>query len=113
VLGVQTVRIEGDLAEDLGLPRSGGLLVQKVDPGSAAEDGGVRGPRQLVVVGNYQIGVGGDLITGVDGSPVTGPGDLEKTLSRKRAGDKLVLTVLRNGQQQKLTLTLGSAPETL
>jgi S1-C subfamily serine protease len=113
VLGVQTVRIEGDLAEDLGLPRSGGLLVQKVEPGSAAEDGGVRGPRQLVVVGNYQLGVGGDLITAIDGKPVSGPADVEKALSRKRAGDKLVLTVLRNGQEQKLSITLGSSPETL
>jgi S1-C subfamily serine protease len=113
VLGVQTVRIEGDLAEDLGLPRSGGLLVQKVEPGSAAEDGGVRGPRQIVVVGNYQLGVGGDLITAIDGKPVSGPGDVEKALGRKRAGDKLVLTVLRNGQEQRLTITLGSSPETL
>jgi S1-C subfamily serine protease len=112
-MGVQTVRIEGDLAEDLGLPRSGGLLVQKVEPGSAAEDGGVRGPRQLVVVGNYQLGVGGDLITAIDGKPVAGPGDVEKALGRKRAGEKLVLTVLRNGQEQKLTITLGSSPETL
>jgi S1-C subfamily serine protease len=113
VLGVQTVRIEGDLAEDLGLPRSGGLLVQKVEPGSAAEDGGVRGPRQLVVVGNYQLGVGGDLITAIDGKPVAAAGDVEKALGRKRAGEKLVLTVLRNGHEQQLSITLGSSPETL
>jgi S1-C subfamily serine protease len=113
VLGVQTVRIEGDLAEDLGLPRSGGLLVQKVEPGSAAEDGGVRGPRQLVVVGNYQIGVGGDLITAIDGKPVAAAGDIEKALGRKRAGEKLSLTVLRNGREQTLSITLGSSPETL
>ena len=113
VLGAQTVRIEGDLAEDLGLPRSGGLLIQKVEPGSAAEEGGLRGPRQIVVVGNFQIGVGGDLITAVDGKTVATPADLDKAMGHKRAGDKLVLTVLRNGQEQRVTITLSAAVETL
>jgi S1-C subfamily serine protease len=113
VLGVEAVRIEGDLAEDLGLPRSGGLLVQKVEPGSSAEDSGVRGPRQFVVVGNYQLGVGGDLITAIDGKVATSASDIEKAMSHKRAGDKLVLTVLRNGQQVLVTITLSASAETL
>ena len=113
VLGVQTVRLEGDLAQELGLPRSGGLLVQKVDPGSAAEEAGVRGPRQIVVVGNYQLGVGGDLITAVDGKPVTAPADLDKALARKRVGDKFVLTLIRGGQEEKVSITLNASPETL
>jgi S1-C subfamily serine protease len=113
VLGLVTVFIEGDLAEDLNLPRSGGLLVQQVESGSAAEEANIRGPRQSVVVGMYQLGVGGDLITEIEDKPVKAKSDLDAAMARKRAGDTLRLTVLRNGRAQHVTVTLGAAPETL
>ncbi|HBY64025.1 MAG TPA: peptidase S1, partial [Solibacterales bacterium] len=46
-LGVEVLPVDGDLAEALGLPRTGGLLVQGVSPGSAAEAAGLRGPRRV------------------------------------------------------------------
>ena len=52
----------------LDLPAEGGLLVQRVEAGTAAEEAGIRGPRQVVIVGNIQPGVGGDLIVAVDGN---------------------------------------------
>jgi S1-C subfamily serine protease len=113
VLGVVSVFIEGDLAEELGLPRTGGLLVQQVESGSAAEEAGIRGPRQSVVVGMYQLGVGGDLITEVDGKAPQSKSDLDRAMARKRAGDKMDLTILRNGRKIHASVTLGEAPETL
>ncbi len=112
VHGLTVVFIRGDLARELELP-SGGLLVQAVEPGTAAEEGGIRGPRQSVVVGNYQLGVGGDLITAIDGEPVESSDALEHAMLRKRAGDKLQLTIIRSGKQQTVTLTLGEGAETL
>lgn len=112
-LGAQAVRVEGDLAEELGLPRSGGLLVQRVDDGSPAEEAGLRPPREIVIVGNYQLGVGGDLITAIDGKPVTADTDLTRAINRKRAGDTLSLTVYRNGSTRVVKVTLGTAPEIL
>jgi S1-C subfamily serine protease len=113
VLGLVTVFIEGDLAEELNLPRSGGLLVQQVESGSAAEEANIRGPRQSVVVGMYQLGVGGDLITEVEDRPVRSKSDLDNALARKRAGETLRLTILRNGRAVHVNVTLGEAPETL
>jgi S1-C subfamily serine protease len=113
VHGILAVKIEGDLAEELGMPASGGLLVQRVDTGSAADEAGIKGPRQQVIVGNYQLGVGGDLITAIDGHPVKSNDDLQRAMNAKRVGDKLRLTVYRNRREIDLTLTLGAAPETL
>ncbi len=113
MLGVQTVLVQGDFAQALDLPAEGGLLVQRVEAGTAAEEAGIRGPRQVVIVGNIQLGVGGDLIVAVDGKPATRDDDLQRVLNHKRAGDNLQLTINRGGKTQKINVKLGTAPESL
>jgi S1-C subfamily serine protease len=110
-LGVTVVFIAGDLAEALDLPREGGLLVQEVAPGSAAEGAGIRPARQSVIIGNVQVGVGGDLIVAVDGKPVDRQDAISRALARKRAGDILPLTVIRNGRRVDIKVRLGEAPD--
>ena len=110
-LGVQTVLVQGDLAQALDLPESGGLLVQQVNPNSAAEEAGLRGPRRVVVVGNMELGIGGDLITAIDGKSASRDDDLQRALNHKHAGDSLELTIYRNGRSEKLTVKLGAAPQ--
>jgi S1-C subfamily serine protease len=111
-LGITTVYVAGDLAEMLDLPSSGGFLIQSIERGSAAEDAGLRGPRQMVIVGNYRLGVGGDLITAVEGQSVESNDLLTRVLNRKRAGDPLNLTVYRNGRNVRVQVKLGEAPQT-
>jgi putative serine protease PepD len=113
VLGIRTVWVSGDLAQMLELPARGGLLVQGVDRGSPAAEAGLRGPRQVVVVGNYQLGVGGDLIVAVDGQAVEGNDSLQRVMNRKRGGDNLGLTIYRNGRQEQVRIRLGEAPQEL
>lgn len=112
-LGVTVVYIAGDVAEALELPREGGLLVQEVAPGSAAASGGIRGAKQLVVIGNARLGVGGDFIMEVDGQPVRREDAISRALARKRAGDILDLQVFRNGRKVGIKVKLGEAPEQL
>lgn len=112
-LGVTTVYVSGDLAEMLDLPARGGLLIQSIERGSAADEAGLRGPQQVVIVGNYRLGVGGDLITAVEGQSVEGNDSLQRVFNRKRAGDILNLTVYRNGRSINLRVRLGEAPQTL
>jgi len=95
------------------LPASGGLLIQGVQSGSTAEEAGLRRPRQTVIVGNYELGVGGDLITAIDGQEVDGRDSLQRILSRKRAGDTIEVTVYRSKSHQKLRVKLAEAPQTL
>jgi len=113
MLGVQTVLVQGDFAQALDLPAEGGLLVQRVEAGTAAEEAGVRGPREAVIVGNVRLGVGGDLIVAIDGNPVTRDDDLQRAMNHKRAGDNMQLTVNRSGKIQKINVKLGAAPESL
>ncbi|HWB82699.1 MAG TPA: trypsin-like peptidase domain-containing protein [Bryobacteraceae bacterium] len=112
-LGITTVYVAGDLADMLGLPSQGGLLIQRLERGSAAEQAGLRGPRRQVIVGNYPLGIGGDLIVAVDGQPVEGTDTLQRELNRKHAGDALDLTIFRDGARKTVRVTLGEAPQTL
>jgi S1-C subfamily serine protease len=108
-LGLQAVFISGDLATELNLPARGGLLIQSIEEGSPANEAGLRGPRQVVIVGNYRLGVGGDFITAVEGNRVEGTETLIRAFNRKRAGDSLELTVYRNGRSQRIAVRLGEA----
>jgi len=112
-LGVTVVYIAGDLAEALELPREGGWLVQEVASGSAASSAGVRGYRDVVVIGNAKVGVGGDFIMAVDGQPVRREDAISRALARKRPGDILDLQVFRGGRKVSVHVKLGEAPERL
>ena len=113
-LGIRTRYVSGDLAEMLNLPAEGGLLIESVERGSVAEEAGLRGARQVAVVGGlYEIGVGGDLVVAADGQKIEGNDTLPRVMSRKRGGDALELTIIRNGRSQKVTLKLAEAPTVL
>jgi S1-C subfamily serine protease len=110
-LGLTEVWVTGELAEMLRLPSSGGLLIQQVEPSSPAEEAGLRGPEQMVVVGNYRLGVGGDLIVAVEGHPVDSKDALQRALNDKHGGDTLNLTIYRNGRNVAIHVKLGEAPQ--
>jgi S1-C subfamily serine protease len=110
-LGVSTVFVGGDLAEALRLPNSGGLLIQQVARGSAADRAGLHGATDAVLVGNSRLLIGGDLITEIDGKPVSQEDAIIRILNRKHAGDTMDLKVYRNGKTMSLKVTLSEAAE--
>lgn len=99
--------VAGDLAQALRLPASGGLLIEEVHPNTPAQRAGLRGATREVIVGNWQVPVGGDLITAVDGKPVKDQQAVQRAVSSKHAGDTLTLTVFRDGRSMDVKVTLG------
>ncbi|RNB88048.1 PDZ domain-containing protein [Brevibacillus nitrificans] len=53
----------------------------------------------------------GDVITSVDGVPTPEAKDLLQILSKKKAGDTVLLAYVRDGQEAKTMLTLVTLPE--
>jgi S1-C subfamily serine protease len=106
-LGVSVVFVAGDLAEALDLPSQGGLLVQEIERSSSAAAAGLRGPRQVVVIGNNEVGVGGDLIVAIDGRAADRPDAISRTVNKKRPGDSVELTIFRGGRMIKVNVKLG------
>jgi S1-C subfamily serine protease len=66
-----------------------------------------------VVVGNYQIAVGGDLIMAIDGRPMESRNSLSAAMNHKRPGDTMEMTVFRAGKTLKIKVKLGEGSTTL
>jgi S1-C subfamily serine protease len=60
-----------------------------------------------------ELGIGGDLIVAVDGKPVDREDALVRTISQKRVGDTLVLTVVRDGKNLVIPTKLLRPPADL
>lgn len=95
--------------EALGLNTYTGAYVSSVTPGGPADQAGIRGGTQPTNIDGLQAG--GDIITAIDGQPVTTFDSLLGYLTtNKSPGDTAVLTILREGQSMDVTVTLGSRP---
>jgi S1-C subfamily serine protease len=110
-LGVVTLPISPDIAEELGLASGSGLLIVRVTPGGAAEHAGLRGGTERAYLGNMPIMVGGDLIVAVDGQPVQDQRDLAQMMNNHRAGDSVKITLYRGKRKMDVDVTLGEARE--
>lgn len=108
-LGVETEPITGQLAKLYHLPSSG-LIIRSVVPNGPADHAGLRGGSTNVIVDGESYRLGGDVIVGVDGAPVTAFEQLRDAVARKKPGDKVKLEVIRNGSRKSITATLGQAP---
>ncbi len=82
-----------------------GALVLVVEPGSPAEQAGLR-PTQRDGYGRLILG---DVIVGVDGAPVSGPLDLYRILDRKNVGDTVRLRFRRGREELEVTTALAGA----
>lgn len=91
-IGVQIGEVTKDVAESLGLPRSQGALVARVEPGSPAEKAGVEA---------------GDIITAYNGAVIEKSGDLPRMVGNTKPGSKSTLTVLRKGQKRDLSVVVA------
>jgi S1-C subfamily serine protease len=110
-VGIGTAEITQTVASQLRLPVTQGLLIQNVEQGTAAAQAGLRAGSQQQQAGARQITAGGDIITAIDGRPVARPEDFISYLElNKKAGESVTLTVIRDGQQRDVTLTLGERP---
>jgi 2-alkenal reductase len=96
------------VSEALELPQSTGAYVLEVRPGSPADEAGIQAGNTPTDLG---VNAGGDLIIAVDGREVRVFGDLLTYLmTSKSPGDTIVVTILRDGEQKEVSITLGKRP---
>jgi putative serine protease PepD len=98
------------LREALHLNADHGLLVMRVAPGGPAAKAGIRGATDEMIVGNYRIPVGGDVILSLQGRDIDSQITLNSALDKLKPGDKVTVTVLRDGRKLDIPVTLAEAP---
>jgi len=91
LLGIQIVDVDASVADNLDLTVNQGVLVRRINGGSAAEQSG------LLV---------GDVITGIDGHAITSVSELQEWVARKRPGKEIRVTYLRDGMAQEVSARL-------
>ncbi|NPV07737.1 MAG: PDZ domain-containing protein [Anaerolineae bacterium] len=107
-LGVVGVELTPAIAEAMGLPEDQeGVLVQSVQPGSPADEAGIRGGSEPATVDGQRLLLGGDVIVAVDGEPVAQPADVRALLAERQPGDEVTVTLLRDGEEMEVQVTLA------
>src|ERR1039457_4000670 len=106
-MGVEARVISPPVAEALKLPVQEGLLIERVTPGGPAEHAGLHGGDRTAILDMRRILLGGDVLTGIDGRPITGQMDLNLALNRKRPGDTVKVEFYRGGQRTEAQVTLS------
>jgi len=110
-VGIASAEITPQVANALGLTVEAGLLIQSVEPGTGGERAGLRGGSQPREVGSRRLAVGGDIIVAIDGQKVRRPEEFIAYLEMNRkANENVTLTIVRDGQQREVQVTLGERP---
>jgi len=106
-LGISGLELNSELASTLSLPVEEGILIIEVVPGSPAETAGLKAGNETFDLNGEQIHVGGDIITAIDGQPVTTVAALRDALRQYVPNATLTLTILRDGTEQEVTVQLA------
>ena len=101
-----SVELNSAIAEYVGLPVSEGILVSQVVPGGNADKAGIHGGNQATQYGQSVIYIGGDVITAIDGEPIAGYEDYFASLFDTDPGDKVTLSLIRDGMPMTLDVVL-------
>jgi 2-alkenal reductase len=111
-LGISGGRVDLALMETMSLPNNmNGVVVQEVVSGGPAAQAGLRGPTNIQVVDGQRVPGSADIITAINGSPVSGmPALVSYLAANTKPGDTVNLTVWRNGQQINIPVTLSARP---
>lgn len=111
-LGISGTTLTPSLARAMDLPSGQrGALVIEVIEGSPSEEAGVRGSNREAEVDGFLTPIGGDVIIAIDDQPVNGMDDIIAYLSRStEVGQTVTLTVLRNGRETTIDVTLQARP---
>jgi len=108
-LGIRTIPIDPEVANELGLAADYGLLIVQAVPGGSADRAGLRGGSDRAYLGNTPIMIGGDLIVAIDGEKVESQQILAQIMNKHRAGDTVKVTIFRGKKQLEVPVVLGEA----
>jgi serine protease DegQ len=94
-LGIQPAELTPEIAQQLGVRRSGGVVVLDLVRGGPADKAGIRP---------------GDVLTALDGKQIVTVEDFLAALRPHRPDDTVTVTILRGSARQDVKVTLADRP---
>ena len=111
-IGVGTKPLFPQLAEELEVDADSGAIVEDVSPNSPAEEAGIEPGDSEIDFQAIPYTVGGDIIVSVDGEEIVTEADLPRIVARLEPGQEVELGIIRDGEEQEVTVELGTRPVT-
>jgi S1-C subfamily serine protease len=109
-LTASVINVLRDAGADV--PAESGLLVLDTTAGGPAAKAGIQGGSGWLRFGRYQLPVGGDVITAIDGHPTNDLETLTVYLETEKAiGDTVQLTIIREGKEMTIGVKLEEQPQ--
>ena len=107
LLGVVGRSVTSEMKKQLGLAVQHGILVERVIPGSGAEQAGLQGGTDQVLLAGESYQLGGDLIVTVNGQNVVSTDRLREIVSEHQPGDTLTIEYFRDAERRSTDVKLG------
>jgi S1-C subfamily serine protease len=112
LLGISGSTVNPPLVKAMNLPVEQGAYVSSVIENGPAVAAGLQGTTDTISQDGRSVQIGGDVITAIDGQVVNTFDDLLIYLTlHATPGQKVTLTILRDGKYQQVDLTLGTRPD--
>jgi S1-C subfamily serine protease len=115
LLGVVGTDLSPSVAKAMGLPaKSRGAVITEISPNGPAARAGLQPSTTQVEIDGIPTKIGGDVITAIDGQPMTKMADVLDFLANEvRPNQTISLTIARDGQEMIVEVKLGSRPAEL
>jgi S1-C subfamily serine protease len=107
-IGIRTQDVTPGLARAFGLGGERGALVSGVEPGTPADEFGLRGGSRTEAYNGVDVTLGGDVIVAIGGSEVESSDDVSRIVTTELLpGQTVPFTVVRKGSRRTIDVTVG------
>jgi putative serine protease PepD len=107
-LGILGQTLTAQVLHALNIPSDHGVLIARILPGSPAAAANLRGGATTATMSGTTYVLGGDVIVAVDGHQVSDSAQLADMIAAKKPGQTVTLTIIRDGKQQDVSVTLAA-----
>jgi len=113
-LGIDGMDMSEEIASELSVNQSTGILVIGVISDGPADKAGLKGGYIVTDINGTEIQLGGDIIISADKQPIDNVRELSTYITNnKKDGDIISIGILRDGKPQEVNVTLETRPNDL
>jgi 2-alkenal reductase len=112
-LGIEGTSVNLFIAKANNTTVERGAYIVHVIPGGPAEQAALQGGANLVNIDGVDVPTGGDVIIEADGETINDYAELLAVIASYEPGTTVQLTILRNGEEQQVNVTLGPRPNNI
>ena len=110
-LGASGTDMTYQIAKAMNVNVTYGWLIAQVSSGGPADNADLQGGTQQATVGGQSVILGGDIIIALSGTRIKGTDDLSTFMEEHTLpGQTINVTIVRNGQEMTIQLTVGTRP---